>query len=260
MFINNLAAITAMNASQTTLNAALISSRHGGYHRRRQGKKPIKDNDPPVTVERKYSVSEIHDLRVLAKNHIIWGWNQPFVSKYQRRDALGQRGWSSGSYDPDQVDQQAERLIRTWMMAGITADKIREEERERHIQKDKGILEHFKKMAETDPMKAAIAAKKGNYDFGTELVLPEITAEAQAQDDLEVKAMVDEMNNRWAAEAKPKRETNPEEFIIKESVPRSYYEITTPKESKEEHEITPEGMFLLAAFLVVIAAIVAAVL
>ena len=67
---------------------------------------------------RGYTLSEIDDLRELCRMKVIWG---DFVPTNRNR--------TSASYREADVVVQAEEMLRTYMMAGITADDIRKEAR-----------------------------------------------------------------------------------------------------------------------------------
>ena len=68
--------------------------------------------------ERAYTVSEIDALRSACRDRVIWGTTN---SDYMRG--------MSGSYREADMVKSAEEMVRTYMLAGITADQIYAEDR-----------------------------------------------------------------------------------------------------------------------------------
>ena len=62
--------------------------------------------------ERRYTVGEIDNLRAACEMRFFYGTTAP------REDF-------SASYDPNEKNKAVEEMVRTYMLAGITADDIR---------------------------------------------------------------------------------------------------------------------------------------
>ena len=66
-------------------------------------------------MERAYTIKEIEDLRDLCSDKWLYGSFFPF------RDGCSR---FSRSYKPEERDKGVEELVRTYMLAGITAEDI----------------------------------------------------------------------------------------------------------------------------------------
>jgi len=68
-------------------------------------------------MERKYTVSEIDDLRRVCDDRFLWGTSKRHPGMH-----------SSRVYDPVERSNAVENMVRTYMLAGITAEDIRAED------------------------------------------------------------------------------------------------------------------------------------
>lgn len=70
--------------------------------------------------ERKYSVSEINALRSAAETLLLWG----------TLNQSARNGQMSRGFRPEEKATAVEEMVRTYMMAGVTADDLYADERE----------------------------------------------------------------------------------------------------------------------------------
>ena len=70
--------------------------------------------------ERKYTVQEIDELRSACKKRWLFGTTEDVSGEWSR------------TYQEDDMTKCVEELVRTYMLAGIIADDIRERDRKVH--------------------------------------------------------------------------------------------------------------------------------
>lgn len=86
-------------------------------------------------MERAYTLKEIDDLRKVVREHYLWQWyHGPVFPTFEATDTLsyGRSGSSRMSrvFNEKDIEKAVEERVRTFMVAGMTADKILEEESE----------------------------------------------------------------------------------------------------------------------------------
>jgi hypothetical protein len=86
--------------------------------------------------ERAYTVKEIDALRRACRERVIWG-SSVMSHLY--------RGRSSGSYKASEADQKAEEMVRTFMLAGITAEQVKEQDQSAEDERTKAALTGLEK-------------------------------------------------------------------------------------------------------------------
>lgn len=132
-----MAGIMAVNASTIATSAATIAipPRSGRYNRD-DDDVPPQDNSVDPEPARKYSYSDIQALRAVCERIWLYG-DQP---------SLGMCGFSR-SYKESEKDHGVEQLVRTNMMAGITAEDIYASQRKRAAVMRKAMFPEQMKMA-----------------------------------------------------------------------------------------------------------------
>ncbi len=87
-------------------------------------------------MDRAYTLKEIDALRRIVEDHYLWGWYHGIVvAKYQDEDCQSKkiedpRGSRSNSRSYNEKDMVSivEERVRTFMIAGLTAEQILEDE------------------------------------------------------------------------------------------------------------------------------------